>query len=298
MPGLVQITLIALVCSLAVTPLVRRIALRWQFVDCPDDNHKRHTRVVPLGGGIAVFVALLVGMGGAFLIRSPWQAMMTERRSELAALAIAALIIVGLGILDDRFGVRGRHKLLGQVVAVAVIVGSGLIVRNLRVFETDVTLGILAIPFTMFWLLGAINALNLIDGIDGLATTVGFILTVTVSIMAILTGKPFVGVIGFALAGSLLGFLPYNLPPAKMFLGDTGSMLIGLIVGYLAIAGSVKGPATVALAAPVAVWAIPIFDSAAAILRRRLTGRSIYTTDRGLLGFAARGHSFFQLCRR
>jgi UDP-GlcNAc:undecaprenyl-phosphate GlcNAc-1-phosphate transferase len=135
----------------------------------------------------------------------------------------------------------------------------------------------------MFWLLGAINALNLIDGMDGLATGVGIVLSLAVAVMAMLTGHSTEAFLSLALAGGLLGFLMYNSPPASIFLGDAGSMLIGLLLGALAIRGALKGPATVALAAPTAIWAIPIFDVLMAILRRKLTGRSIYETDRGHL---------------
>jgi UDP-GlcNAc:undecaprenyl-phosphate GlcNAc-1-phosphate transferase len=127
------------------------------------------------------------------------------------------------------------------------------------------------------------NSLNLLDGIDGLATTVGIVLSLTIAVLAMLTEHYLEALVIASLAGSLCGFLKFNLPPAKMFLGDAGSMLIGLMIGALAIRSTLKGPATVALAAPFAMLTIPIFDSTAAILRRKLTGRSIYATDRGHL---------------
>ncbi len=127
------------------------------------------------------------------------------------------------------------------------------------------------------------NALNLLDGIDGLAGLVGCILSAAVAVMALMTGHQTIALIATVLAGSLVGFLRFNLPPASMYLGDAGSMLIGLAVGVMAIRASLKGPGTVLLAVPLALWTIPIFDTAAAILRRILTGRSIYTTDRAHL---------------
>ena len=159
----------------------------------------------------------------------------------------------------------------------------GLLIREVGIFGWHIALGPLAAPLTLLWLLGAMNALNLLDGIDGLATTMGLILVATVGAMALLTGRPEVAVVALVFAGCLLGFLPFNLPSARIYLGDAGSMLIGLVVGTLALEGSLKGPGTVLLAAPLAVWTIPIFDSAAAILRRKLTGRSIYAADRGHL---------------
>ena len=127
------------------------------------------------------------------------------------------------------------------------------------------------------------NSVNLLDGIDGLATMLGIILIATFAALAAAAGRMEVAWIAMVFAGSLCGFIRFNLPPASIFLGDSGSMLIGLVVGTLAIQGTLKGPGTVLLAAPLAVWTIPILDSAAAILRRKLTGRSIYATDRGHL---------------
>jgi UDP-GlcNAc:undecaprenyl-phosphate GlcNAc-1-phosphate transferase len=135
----------------------------------------------------------------------------------------------------------------------------------------------------LLWLLGAINAINLIDGIDGLASSVGVVLCLTFAAIMSWKGDAAETVIMLALAGALLGFLRYNFAPASVYLGDAGSMLIGLLIGTVAINSSTKSAATVALAVPVAVWSVPILDSAAAILRRKLTGRSLFAADRGHL---------------
>jgi UDP-GlcNAc:undecaprenyl-phosphate GlcNAc-1-phosphate transferase len=163
-------------------------------------------------------------------------------------------------------------------------------VKEIRLFGSVFDLGPLAIPFTCLWLLGAINSLNLIDGMDGLLGSVGLILCGALAAMAVLNGRAAEACVAMAMAGALLGFLRYNLPPASVFLGDAGSMLIGLVVGTLAIRASLKGPATAAMAAPTALLAIPFLDTAAAIIRRKLTGRSIYTTDRGHLHHCLQGH--------
>jgi len=223
---------------------------------------------------------------------------------QLPALLLAGLIIVLVGLIDDWKGLRGKYKLLGQVVAASVLICGGLVIRRICVFGLDIPFDVpsfstmifgreivfapLAYLFTLLWLLGAINALNLLDGIDGLATILGIILCFTIAAMAVVmtaygTNNQGVAIIAMVFASSLFGFLRFNFPPASMFLGDSGSMLIGLVVGALAIGGSLKGPGTVLLAAPLAIWTLPFFDSAAAILRRKLTGRSIYDTDRGHL---------------
>lgn len=198
-------------------------------------------------------------------------------------LAAAAAIICLLGVADDYGRLRGRHKLLGQITAVLVVIESGVIVRQVRVFDWTLELGLLAVPFTACWLLGAINSLNLIDGLDGLLSAVGVIISTTLAAMAVGHGQLAAACVTVALAGALAGFLRYNFPPASIFLGDSGSMLIGLVVGTMAIEAAMKAPATVALAAPTALMTIPFLDTAAAIVRRKLTGRSIYTTDRGHL---------------
>ncbi len=218
--------------------------------------------------------------------RSPQdvRAKLNEQCPVLPGLLLAGLVIVVVGLIDDTRGMPGKVKLAGQTVAASIFIGSlmanGLMVENVDLFGRQFSLGWFTYPLTLLWLLGAINALNLLDGIDGLATMLGIILSCTIAAMAVVTDNYGVVIIAMVFAGSLLGFMRFNFPPATIFLGDTGSMLIGLMVGAMAILGSLKGPGTVLLAAPLAVWTIPIFDVAAAIIRRKLTGRSIYATDR------------------
>ena len=207
----------------------------------------------------------------------------TEGWINLLGAFVACSWIVTLGLLDDRFGLRGRQKLAGQVVAAAVVVASGVLIRRVGLFGMEIDLGLLAAPLTLMWLIGAINAVNLLDGMDGMATVIGLILSLAISALAVLAHHPAVAMAALVFAGALLGFLPFNLSPARIYLGDAGSMLIGLVVGCLAIRASIKGAGTVLLAAPLGVMTIPLLDSFAAILRRRLAGRSVYAPDRGHL---------------
>ena len=273
----------AFVLSAVLTPIVRRLALKWGVVDSPDGVRKLHREPIPLGGGMAVVSSLFLTLAGLALIPNPWQNSLWENSWYLVGVLLSAAMISGVGLLDDRINLRGRQKLAGQVASIAVLISFGLVIRRFTIFDWEVDLGILAIPFTAFWLLGAVNALNLIDGVDGLATSIGMVFSLALAAMAYATGHEFDAVLAVALAGSLGGFLIYNFPPARIFLGDSGSMVIGLVLGALAIRSSLKGPATVALAAPTAVWAVLIFDVSMAIVRRKLTGRSLYTTDRGHL---------------
>ena len=275
-----KIFLVSCCLAAALTPVVRRLCVRMKLLDHPDKSRKIHDHPVPLGGGIVV----LTGFLGTLLIML---LMSKSVASELLALPlftfgfVAAMVgICLLGVCDDRFTIRGRQKLVGQLVVSSCVVGSGLLITDIRVFDLDVELGVMAIPFTLFWMLAAINAMNLIDGMDGLATSVGLVLSVGIAVMAVSTGHRVDAMLAVALAGSLAGFLFYNSPPASMFLGDAGSMLIGLVLGVLSIRSCLKGPATAVMAAPVALLAIPFFDVTMAILRRKLTGRSIYAADR------------------
>ncbi|MBN2474011.1 MAG: undecaprenyl/decaprenyl-phosphate alpha-N-acetylglucosaminyl 1-phosphate transferase [Pirellulales bacterium] len=282
---------LACVTSLILTALVREVAPYVGLTDRPDGHRKLHGKAMPLGGGVAIFLATVSVLGVVvvqptlFLQPNPFQHVLIKHWQTASSLVLAGAVIVLVGLVDDRFGLRGWHKLIGQLVAASILVYGGLVIQGIGLFGLEIKLSWLAVPVTLFWLLGAVNSLNLLDGIDGLATMVGIILVATIAAMAgmLEPPRPEVMIIGFVFAGSLVGFMRFNFPPASIYLGDTGSMLIGLVVGALAIQGSLKGPGTVLLAAPLAVWAIPILDSAAAIVRRKLTGRSIYATDRGHL---------------
>lgn len=284
MNSLLLTLLTAAGCAVVIAPLVAMLARRLGVVDRPDGHRKLHSRAVPLTGGPTVLISIVVAV---LVTTSVFPGLLNSSEGDvkfLLSLACASILIVFLGMLDDRFGIRGRQKLAGQFLAALVMVPSGIMIQRIELFGYPIEFGDLAPFITVFWILGAINALNLIDGVDGLASTTGIILSLSVAAVTfILGGRPDGLLISLALAGALCGFLVYNFPPAKMFLGDSGSMLIGLILGCVALKCSLKQYAAVALIMPTAIWAIPIFDVAMAIVRRRLTGRSIYATDRGHL---------------
>ncbi len=202
----------------------------------------------------------------------------------MISLLAASVVIVVVGICDDRWGLRGRHKLFGQFLAAAIMIPSGILIKQIEIFGLTVEFGDLASLVTLFWILGAVNALNLIDGVDGLASTTGLILSLSIAAVAYVIGGRSDGMlISLMISGSLAGFLIYNSPPARMFLGDSGSMLIGLVLGCVALKCSLKQYTAMALVMPATIWAIPIFDVLMAIVRRKLTGRSIFMTDRAHL---------------
>ncbi len=286
---------IATASALWIVPLVRSLSRRIGIVDRPDKERKLHGNETALCGGLAVFLAALLGFGSVTILAAG-QAIpyWNELPKQWLVLLGAAFAMMMVGLVDDAITLRGRQKLLAQIVILSCVIGSGTLIDSISIFGYTINLGMFAYPITLVWLLGAVNALNLIDGADGMATTAGMIICCGLAALGWHAGAGPVAVVAISMAGALLGFLAYNRPPASIFLGDAGSMLIGLVVGVLATWSSVK-ESTVLAAAPVAVLAIPLFDSLIAILRRSLTGRSIYATDRAhlhhLLGarFGARG---------
>ncbi|TWU06956.1 WecA-like glycosyltransferase [Symmachiella macrocystis] len=277
------IALAAGLVSLVFTRAIRSLATVVGLVDHPDGHRKLQSQPIALGGGLAVFASSVLVLALAAWWRQDIFEAFVKHGNELWGLLFAGATIVVLGLFDDRVGLRGRQKLIGQLLAASILVAFGITFERVSVFGWTVEFGLLSVPFTIFWLLGAINSVNLLDGVDGLATMVGIIITTSIALMAGLAGQTAVVLVAAAFASALLGFLRFNFPPATVYLGDAGSMLIGLVIGTLAFSASLKGPGTVFIIAPLSLCAIPIFDSATAILRRKLTGRSIYATDRGHL---------------
>ena len=269
--------------SVLITPIFRAFAIRNGLVDRPDPTRKLHRNEVALSGGVAVFISCALATGLSLLWVEGIRNAAWNNIVQVSGLAISSIGIVILGLIDDRFTLRGRQKLAGQVVLSTILVVSGFQFHALKVLGTEFQLGFFAIPFSVGWILLTINALNLIDGADGLCSTVGWIASAGIAAMATMAGHTIESSIAAGLSGALLGFLVYNFPPAKIFLGDAGSMLIGLLLGALAMRTSLKEATAISLFVPISILAIPLFDSSIAILRRKLTGRSIFSVDRGHL---------------
>lgn len=267
----------AMACSAILTAAVRAVAQWCNIVDCPDGRRKLHRRPVALWGGVAVYISLLAGLSIAG--RGSFGA--GAELDELAAvLSVVAGIVCLFGAIDDCWYLHARFKLLLQFGAAVPIVAFGYWFDKVVLFGHPIELGWAGVPITVLWLVGCINAINFLDGMDGLASTVGMLTAAMLGIIGVRLGHPHIAAIAVALSGALAGFLVHNLPPARIFLGDSGSMLIGLVVGVLAIQGSMKTSATVAVTVPVAVLSLPILDTFLAVVRRRLTGRSFDSADR------------------
>lgn len=277
---------IGLLLTLAFTPFCKRFATKILLVDHPDQKRKLHTTPIPLIGGIVIFLATIAAVvitQSSFTISTDG---FLNGWYQVTGLLLASALILLIGLIDDRFGMRGRQKLLGQFAAATILVGFGYSFEKVGIFGTELELKVFSLLAVYAWILIGINSVNLLDGADGFASTIGFLMSAALCVMALHMGRGIDAVILAAAAGAVLGFLKYNFPPATAYLGDAGSMLIGLFVAAMSIRCASKEATAYAFIAPLALLAIPMFDTVAAIVRRRLTGRSIYTVDRGHLHHA------------
>jgi len=267
---------ITILSSFYLTPVAMRLAWKYDAVSRPDGFRKKHKRPTPEWGGLAVNASLLVGIGLSFVLL-PVQ---SSSVPFLAALALSVLLLCLLGCYDDLVDMRAALKLLGQIVAVVPIVAVGAYAERFTLFGYSVELGWLGVPWTVAWIVLGINALNLIDGMDGLASTVGITVAATIAVLASVTGNTHVALVAIVLAGSLAGFLAHNLPPARIYLGDCGSMVIGLLLATLALRATpqIGSPNITVMCG---LLFIPLYDTFLAIVRRGMNGKGIMSADRG-----------------
>jgi UDP-GlcNAc:undecaprenyl-phosphate GlcNAc-1-phosphate transferase len=260
--------LVGTVTTWAVTPWVARLGHRLGAVDAPD-SRKIHRTPVPRIGGLAVFAGFLASGCFAVFATGYWEKF-PEGAGEWVVLAAGAATMLLLGLLDDIRGVPFQWKFAVQFLAAAAAWSGGFRIASLTLplFDGPVDLGALSLPVTVLWIVGITNALNLIDGLDGLAAGSAMITCTAVATIAFWSGNVAEAAISAALLGSLLGFLRYNFNPARIFLGDSGSMWLGFILALTSIRGSQKNSTTVAVLVPVLVLGLPIFDTAFAVVRR------------------------------
>jgi UDP-GlcNAc:undecaprenyl-phosphate GlcNAc-1-phosphate transferase len=275
---------VALLAGIVLTPIAARWAHRLGAVDAPDGGRKHQQRPVPLGGGVAVALSVCLSL----IISLAWADLSvgTQLSDWLRGAVPSVLVLITVGLIDDSIGLTGIYKLIGQMLAVSLLVAGGFRFESISLLGWSFGLGDFGIPFSIFFCLGAINAFNLIDGADGLAACIGAVVCLTLGVITAAQSMVIAAPLSFAVSGALIGFLRYNAPPAKVYLGDTGSMLIGWVVAAVAIRSSIKEQAAVALTVPIAICAIPILDAAAAMIRRVTTGQSVFTADRGHLHHA------------
>jgi UDP-GlcNAc:undecaprenyl-phosphate GlcNAc-1-phosphate transferase len=272
--------IIAVGMALLVTPGVIYLAKKTGALDKPDAR-KVHKDPIPRIGGLGIYLAFMTAMA-AVLFLVPVD---EEVRQEIIGLVASGSLIVVVGLIDDYTNLPAKVKLLGQIVAACVLV----LGFDVRIdFITDpfgdyLFLEYLAVPATIFWLVGLTNTVNLIDGLDGLAAGVSSIAAVTIFLVALQQGFMLVAVLTAALAGAAFGFLYYNFNPARIFMGDTGSMFLGFMLAGISVIGAVKSAATIALIVPILALGLPIMDTTFAIVRRYRGGVPIFKPDKGHL---------------
>jgi UDP-GlcNAc:undecaprenyl-phosphate GlcNAc-1-phosphate transferase len=272
----------ALMLNLILLPLILRLAHSRKWYDLPD-KRKIHTGLIPRLGGPGMFLSFTAASILAILVAG----LLAGARRPLIPFRFAALyaglaLLHLMGLYDDFRNLKALWKFILQIAAAAIIASGGFLIRTLTLpYAGTLDLGWASYPLTVLWLVGIANAINLIDGMDGLAGGIGAFAAAAMGVIALLQGSPLTAVLSFALLGSLAGFLVYNFPPAKIFMGDSGSMFLGLCLGSLPLIGGIsKASAFGSLIVPVTLLTVPILDTATAIVRRLRRRRSIISPDK------------------
>ena len=268
--------------TVCLTPVVRRLAIRWGVVDQPGPR-KVHSMPTPRMGGMAIFLGWLLPVGVAVLFRqAPWAAHFGQLRVVLGVI-LAASAMFALGLYDDFRGASARVKLPVQIAAAVALFAVGFSIERVsNPFGASLYLGVFALPVTVLWIVGITNAVNLMDGIDGLAAGVSALMALVMAFAAqhgenvsssgILYAVP--------IAGAALGFLVYNFPPANIFMGDCGSLFLGFTLATISLLSCQKGHAAAGVFVSLMIFGVPVTDTALALLRRYLTGKSLFEADR------------------
>ncbi|MBE7031783.1 MAG: undecaprenyl/decaprenyl-phosphate alpha-N-acetylglucosaminyl 1-phosphate transferase [Ruminococcaceae bacterium] len=269
---------VAFLISFSATPTVIALANKIKAIDIPKDERRIHKKPIPLIGGLAIFYGFVISVLCFAVI---------DR--QVMGLLLGTVIIVTVGVIDDMRDLSAKLKLLFQIIAAAIVIYFGVEIDYVanplaKWFGPQyINLGLWSIPITMVWIIGVTNAVNLIDGLDGLACGVSTIASVALLSMTLLSQNLNAAIITAALAGAGFGFLPYNFNPAKIFMGDTGSTFLGFVLACISIQGIMKMYALISIAVPVLILGLPIFDTLFAIMRRIAKKKPIMSPDRGHL---------------
>ena len=266
--GLVLAALIAF----ATTPAVRVLAYKIGAIDVPRDERRMHKQPIPRIGGLAIFIGFVIS-----------SLVFCEITPVHVAIFAGGLIIVAVGIIDDVFRINAWIKLAAQIGIAMIAVSQGVVIRYINFFGTYITFGVWAVPLTILWIVGLTNAINLIDGLDGLACGVSAICSFSLLTVMVLKGEYAVALMTAMVVGSCLGFLPFNSNPAKIFMGDTGALFLGYTMAVIAVSGIFKLHTVISFMIPLSIFGLPICDTAFAFIRRIAHGKSPFSADRGHL---------------
>ena len=274
---LISLGFISLAASLLLTPLFRGLALRLGLVDLPDNNRKLHPYPVPRIGGIPIALSCVIAFSAVAFIPGGADAQIHSLLATTWSLIPATLLIFLVGLADDLFGLKPTQKLAGELLAAIVAAASGVQIHSIAGLAVP---SWVAIPLTVGWLVACANALNLVDGLDGLATGIGLFATATTLVAALLDRHLALAIATVPLAGALIGFLRYNFNPASIFLGDSGSLMLGFLLGCFAVLWAEKSATILGMTAPLIALAVPLLDTGLAIARRTLRRQPIFGADR------------------
>lgn len=266
---------VAMVIAFLMTPPVKRFAMQVGAMDVPRDGRRVHDHPVPRMGGLAIFLGFTVAM-----------ILFVSFTTQVLGLMLGALIIAAMGAVDDIVNLRPWIKLSIQIVAALVAIRCGIIfnaVSNPNILSDVLTIpiGSLSIPLTVLWIVGCTNAVNLIDGLDGLAVGVSAISSMTMLIVSLFVADPNTTFILAALCGACVGFMPFNMNPAKIFMGDVGSQFLGFVLACVSVMGLFKLHTVITFLVPVLAMAIPLADTVFAFCRRIVHGQSPFHADKG-----------------
>ena len=267
--GVAAIICAALLAFVA-TPLIRVLAYRLGAIDVPKDARRMHTTPIPRMGGVAIYLAFTVTTL-AFGDFAP----------SLVAIWFGGTILAVLGVFDDIFNLNAWFKLGVQILAALVAVLQGVVIDFINIGGTLYPLGAWSVPITVLWIVGLTNAINFIDGLDGLACGISTICSTALMVVTLLMSGGQSALLTAILAGSCLGFLPYNSHPAKIFMGDAGALFLGYTLSVLSVTGIFKTHTVLAFLIPMSIFGLPLFDTAFAVIRRLLHGQSPFHADRG-----------------
>jgi len=264
----------ALIISFISTPIVKEFAHRVGAIDVPADARRVHDHPIPRLGGLAIFLGFILSV-----------VLFAEVNLQMRGILLGAVLVVIIGVIDDIVPLPAWLKFIIQIAAALIAVFHGVrieIISNPNIFSSAEYLifGALSVPITVIWIVAVTNSVNLIDGLDGLAVGVSTIAAVTMLIIAFLVSDGNVAIVLAALAGACIGFMPYNLNPAKIFMGDTGALLLGYVLATVSVVGLFKFYAVISFVVPFIVLGLPIFDTAFAFFRRLLHGENPMKPDR------------------
>jgi len=278
---LAALALAALVSGI-LTPLVRVLALRLGAVSRPGGRHV-HRGETPRLGGLAICAGFFSPLVGLFFVQSVVAQAFTEDVRKVIGLFAGGALLCGVGAIDDTRGLRALHKLYAQIAVAGLAFACGFRIEAISLpLVGELSMGIFALPVTMLWIVGIVNAVNLIDGLDGLAAGVVFFAALTNFVVAFISGAALPSLFMATMMGSIIGFLFYNFNPARIFMGDSGSYFLGYVIAATSLIGATqKASTTVSLLVPIVALGVPIFDTLFAMVRRWLERRPLFSPDRG-----------------